>query len=597
MSPPAIDKAHFGEPSHGEIDAELARVLGSKCFAQAGRSQEFLRFVVEQSLAGAAERLKGYTIAIEVFRRPADFDAQSDPLVRVEAGRLRRRLLEYYVAEGYANPLRIELPRGGYAPEFRYRDGPEPEPTNASEPALPLPASPPVAAEPAALAAAAPSPRARRRRLRALAALAAIVVLASALVMERFEPPERAGALPLPSGPKILVLPFENLSGDSSLDYVADGVTEEIMLKLSAFNLFVLAGQTTWYYRDAERRPNVLDDVDAPYILTGSVRKTPERIRIAARLVDRATSAQLWTAAYDEELRVATLVAIQEKIANEVAATIAVPYGPIYEQELARAERKPPEHLDTYDCVLKYYAYRRTLDPLLHRDTVACFRNAVVREPMFADAWAGLALLYLDEYVYGYTPEAASSGPLERAREAARTALDIDGENYFANLALARVRFFGGDLEGFARSADRVLALDPNNAEALALIGTLREVSGDTDGALPLVDKALALSPRPPTLYYLAKAVADLRANRADDALASALKIDAPNWFITPLVVAASAGLAGRDDVAKRAVARLLELYPDFPREARAELSKWQVDEALLEKILRGLGAAGLDAA
>jgi hypothetical protein len=82
------------EPSAAEVRAGLERVLASRCFEQAARSSAFLRFVVEQTLAGQGDRLKGYTIAVEVFARPPDFDAQTDPLVRVEAGRLRRRLIE-----------------------------------------------------------------------------------------------------------------------------------------------------------------------------------------------------------------------------------------------------------------------------------------------------------------------------------------------------------------------------------------------------------------------------------------------------------------------------------------------------------------------
>jgi adenylate cyclase len=604
MPPPATDKpSPPGEPTREEVSAELERILSSQCFEQASRSQEFLRFVVEQTLTGAADRIKGYTIAIEVFHRPADFDAQSDPLVRVEAGRLRRRLLEYYVAEGQRNPLRIDLPRGRYAPEFHYF-----EPTLAEPVAVAPVAAPPHAATLVSTPSAPATPprrRSRRRKLRAAAALATILVLAGLLIVQRLYPTsgadgraDSASPLALPSGPKILVLPFENLSGDPSLDYVTDGITEEIMLRLNALNLFVIASQTTWYYRDATRKPGALiaPEIDARYILTGSVRRTPDRIRISARLVDRDTGAQLWASPYDEDLSVATLVAIQEKIANEVAK-IAVPYGPIYEQELARASRKSPASLDTYDCVLKYYAYRRAIDPAAHADTVACFQNAVVREPMFADAWAGLSLLYLDEYGYGYTPQQTPSEPLERAREAARTALDIDGENYLANLALLRVRYFSGDIAGFLRSADRVLALDPNNAEALSLIGTLLAISGDTGRALPLMEKALALSPRPPGFYYVAQALTALRDGRIDDALNSALRIDAPNWYIASLIVAATAGLAERNDVAARATAHLLELYPGFPERARKELSKWQPDPLLLDEILRGLRAAGLAAA
>ena len=108
------DSAGSVEPSAAEVRAELERILASRCFEQAGRSSSFLRFVVEQTLAGQGDRLKGYTIAVEVFSRPPDFDAQTDPLVRVEAGRLRRRLIEYYADEGRDDPVRLELPRGRY---------------------------------------------------------------------------------------------------------------------------------------------------------------------------------------------------------------------------------------------------------------------------------------------------------------------------------------------------------------------------------------------------------------------------------------------------------------------------------------------------
>ncbi|HET8699823.1 MAG TPA: hypothetical protein VFO94_20240, partial [Gammaproteobacteria bacterium] len=552
MSPNDKSDGSTRAPTPTDIRAELERVLASRSFEQAGRSSEFLRYVVEQHLAGAAERLKGYTIAIEVFRRPPEFDAQADPLVRVEAGRLRRRLLEYYAAEGHANPMRIELPRGGYAPLFRYTTPPD---AGTAAPAAPQ------------------HRRRRRRQIRAAAAVVAIALL-GAFVLTQYrarapadEEEARGDTLALPKGPKILVLPFDNLSGDPKIDYVADGITEEIMLRLSDFHLFVIASQTGWSYRGADAAPAAIgEELGARYVLTGTVRNTSGRVRISARLVHAASGAQLWTAAYDEDASVATLVEIQEKIAREVVETVAVPYGPIYEQELARATRKPAEHLDTYDCLLKYYAYRRTIDPALHGETLTCFRSAVAREPGFADAWAGLALLYVDEHAFNYPPQGSAADALAKAGEAARKALDIDGENYLANLALARVRFFGGDLDGFARSANRVLALHSNDAEVLAMLGTLFEISGSPARAAPLIEKAVALSPRPPSVYHVAEAIADLRAARADDALEAALKVDAPNWFIAPLLVAASAGLAGRIDVAQRAAARLLELYPAFPQ-------------------------------
>src|SRR6185295_10064148 len=120
----AMQSPSAERPSNDEAVAALNRVLSSEVFEAAGRAREFLTFIVQETLAGRGDRLKGYSIAVHVFERPADFDAQTDPLVRVEAGRLRRRLAEYYQSQGRDDAVRIELPRGGYTPVF-VRHSPE----------------------------------------------------------------------------------------------------------------------------------------------------------------------------------------------------------------------------------------------------------------------------------------------------------------------------------------------------------------------------------------------------------------------------------------------------------------------------------------
>src|SRR4051794_39676156 len=101
-----------------EIRASLARVTASEPFRNAPQLVAFLSYVVERTLAGAARDIKGYTIATNALGRPEDFDPQTDPIVRVEAGRLRRALDAYYGGEGHADPLRIVIPRGSYVPQF-----------------------------------------------------------------------------------------------------------------------------------------------------------------------------------------------------------------------------------------------------------------------------------------------------------------------------------------------------------------------------------------------------------------------------------------------------------------------------------------------
>jgi tetratricopeptide (TPR) repeat protein len=201
-------------------------------------------------------------------------------------------------------------------------------------------------------------------------------------------------------------------------------------------------------------------------------------------------------------------------------------------------------------------------------------------------------LLLADRHAYGYgAPPTAGAAPLDRAREAARTALDIDGDNVLANLALAQVQFFSG--ENFRRTGERALALRPNRPQTLAVLGTLYVFAGDTRRGLPMVDRSIELTAKPPGWIYATRALAELRAQRFPEAVAAALKIDAPNWPLGELIVAASAALAGRADLAERARGRLLNLDPRAEDTLPVLLERWRVDPMVRDELERGLAVAG----
>ncbi len=119
----AISLNCWGESDQQEIRGQLDRIIKSAPFLQSQRRQRFLKFVVDETLAGRSERLKGYNIALEVFDRPETFDPVVDPIVRIEAARLREKLREYYETEGQSDPIRIEMPKGSYAPRDRVPAG------------------------------------------------------------------------------------------------------------------------------------------------------------------------------------------------------------------------------------------------------------------------------------------------------------------------------------------------------------------------------------------------------------------------------------------------------------------------------------------
>jgi hypothetical protein len=240
--------------------------------------------------------------------------------------------------------------------------------------------------------------------------------------------------------------------------------------------------------------------------------------------------------------------------------------------------------------VLRYYEYRRAFGAAEHAAAVECFELATKREPENAEAWAGLSLLSSDAWAHGFAGLAGNTATLERAREAARKAMDIDGESLHANLALCAVQYFSG--ADFREVAARALKMWPENAEAEGFLGALFVLSGDTARGDALVADAIEWTTKVPSGYYATRSLAALREQRFDDALALALRIDAPDWPLGHLIVAAVGAFGGRADLASRAHARLLELGPSRAPVVRAALDRWRVEPVLASEIERGFAAA-----
>jgi TolB-like protein len=573
-----IEPLGDAEPTAAEIAAALERILRSRCFAHASRASDFLRFVVDKTLAGESARLKGYTIAIHVFGRPADFDAKTDPLVRVEALRLRQRLTEYYAGEGSTERVRLEVPRGGYVMKASYA-WPEPQQLEIGEPV----------------------PRARtavaalwtRMRLAAVAAAALLISVGTVPMQPPAPVPDSATAAAMAAlahRTQITVVPLDNLSTSAAFDRLAAALTEEIMLRLDGLDLYVIATQAK------DRQPGkVLDGVpraEHSYVLTGSVRDLPDGARITLRIIEAQTGTQIWTAAYDEPPSIETQPERQTKIAQDAAAAAAL-FGPVFDAELALAPHftRSPE---LEDCETRYRAFRRATDPALFPEAFACYRDLIARQPQLARAWAGMAMLYIDEHVY-YSGSADRGAALSRAQAAVQTALELDSASTLANAALTRYQYYAGDPE-FVRTAERALALDPNNPEMLGLFGILLTAYGDSARGLELVARAAELTPPPRGgALELARVFANLQDGTPCEALVETRAMEANKWFIAHMVTAAAAGLCGDAKAAAEARERLLKVTPSFASEAIGLVDLWRFNPPLRDAVLDGLQAAGLD--
>jgi TolB-like protein/tetratricopeptide (TPR) repeat protein len=242
------------------IRGHLADVLASSVFSNAARISRFLRYVVEASLEGRTKQITEYSIAVDVYDRPQAFDSRLDGIVRVEAGRLRSKLREYYETDGKNSSVRIEFPKGGYSPLFK-----EISVSSSKDPRT----------------------AASIRGSRALA-----------------------------------VLPFADLSPQRDQEYLGDGIAEELMFALSRFEEIRVASQTSAFSfkgkQEDIRKIGELLNVDT--ILEGSVRKADLRLRITAQLIDVSTGFHIWSNVYDRELK--DVFAIQEDIARSIVGTL-----------------------------------------------------------------------------------------------------------------------------------------------------------------------------------------------------------------------------------------------------------------------------------
>ncbi|RMF41827.1 MAG: hypothetical protein D6754_00115, partial [Alphaproteobacteria bacterium] len=313
------------------------------------------------------------------------------------------------------------------------------------------------------------SARRRSGRLGLIAAgIAAMVLVAGIAIWEFVLRPDAADAivfdeskaLARPSGPTIAVLPFENLSGDPAQDYLADGISEDVIVELGRFrDLNVLSRRSTSGYRDKTVDLRELGRrLGADYVLEGSVRTSGERLRATARLSDARTGAQVWSEAFDEALSASTLFDVQIRITQRVASAVGNADGAIRRLDERRARTKPPESLSSYECSMLRIGFEYSSE--LQDRIRGCILRVVEAEPDYWRGWAQLAdALRTDVMIFGKRYEGTQAEKLQRALAAARKAVSLNPDAPRAHFVLAFVRLMLGDREGFFSSAEDALAL------------------------------------------------------------------------------------------------------------------------------------------
>lgn len=571
LSTESDDSPHISAAS---VRAAVERIVSSPDFDGSDRARDFLRYVVEETLEGRADRIKAFSVAVEVFGRNETFDAQNDPVVRIEAGRLRRSLERYYLLDGKSDPIVIEIPKGGYVPVFGARSddvaGPAPVPSVDVEPS--------------------PERPARKWRVsHAVAAVALVGAIVSVAVGLNWH--TGGAAETLPPRPSLLVLPFENLGSDAISEVYSIGLTDEIVSELARFKeISVFGVQTSRSLQAGTDVETSYDDLKVSYVLEGSVRTADQTIRVNSRLIDARTKAVIWTERYEHPLTAHALFSIQAATAEEVVTAIAQPYGIVFRAEAANQRVKPVDDLDAYLCTLSYYVYRANPSAGGHRKVRKCLEAAIAMHPTYATAWAMLALVYVDE---GRADFNESPGAVERAIRTAREAVRLDPRNTRSLQALSMALFYGGDASKAIEIGEKAIAMNPHDTELLGQIGLQIGLAGETERGRVLLERALEKNPGHTNYYRGCLATIAYMQEDYEAALRAIDDVDLSGLPIFHGVAAIVYAQNGLDGKARTMVRRFQEMAPDFIPNLWAELEFRNIPVGAQLIMAEGLRKAG----
>jgi TolB-like protein/Tfp pilus assembly protein PilF len=393
----------------------------------------------------------------------------------------------------------------------------------------------------------------------------------------------------------IVVLPFDNLSGNPKQDYLADGITEDLITDLSRIRgAFVIARGTSFTYKGKTvNAKDVAQELNVRYVLEGSVQREGNQVRVSTQLVDGDTGANIWSERFDRKFK--DVFSLQNDVTGRIAGVLK---GELLAAESRQLQRGRPENLDAWELALQGFVEAfenpRTVDQ--YREAKALLDKAVAADPKLVIGWIGLAHLHYIASTRGYlgiSRDEAKKMLLETAQRA--VALDPKNADAQTELGLAyRINFQPDKAKA---SCETALELNPNYDEAYACVGLANIALGKPDAAIPLLENALKLNPRHNAfLRQFFIGMARILMGQPDKAVANLKKglADFPTHAGLNLALISALALSGRDAEAQKALSNFLKMK---------SASNWNTIERVranfvyvapdIDKLLEGLRRAG----
>ena len=574
-------------PSAAQARSALERILASEAFRTSPQLGAFLRFVVEAALDGRGASLKGYTIGVEALGRNPRFDPQADPIVRVEATRLRRAMERYYAGAGRDETVVIELPRGSYVPVFRRRGAPAPAASATTQPS-----------------------RGRQpgRYRRAVLAILLVVALAGLATLWLRRGAESAGAstaaigpgtvetgaaasgLPRRNGMPLIAIETLRVAGAPRQGQVAAGsLIEKIRDAFSRFDTINVAS-------DGELANSLPTDAAQPrpdYRLTGSLEYGETATTLRFQLVDATESTIAWSRTFVYQAAAPDQAVAEAETVVALTHTLLQSFGVIRARDRAKHLASPAGD-PRYRCVLEAAESLRSLDPAAHDRARSCLEALTNADPSFAIGFEFLAIIHYREDAIGYPARVGDPPALDRALRAARRAIELAPASARAHQMLFVVQYARHDVAAAFAAGDKAISLNPYDMLTLAEYGGRLIMTGEIDRGLRMLRRADVNGGVLPNWHHYYRFLGNYLAGDIREAAFQAGQITAEDYPLGLVARAIAANRTGNADQARRAIERLIEVQPAWRTDARRLLEKSIYDSASVDRLMRDLAAAGL---
>jgi tetratricopeptide (TPR) repeat protein len=579
--PQAVGNAPVGHaPTAAEITAAVERMIVSDVFSRSPQLGAFLRFVTQATLQGKSDRIKAYTIGLEVLRRDTSFDPQIDPIVRVEATRLRRAIERYYAGPGQQDAIIIDLPRGSYVPTFRRRES---------------------AAPPAILISDVGRLPQRLRRIAIPAAVgAAIVVVAVAIyVMGDFNRPADIGAVritrnvetrrsvALPPGNGMPVVRFEPIrviGAPPQHSVTADRLQAKIadaFARFDTINVSLAASDAT------------MAAAPSNYVLSSAVEYAGDSAAAWFTLTSTAESKVVWSGTFENIQPPGGEGVTEDAVVVSLTNSLLQSYGVIRARDraihLASSAGDP-----RYRCVLQAADSMRTAEREAHELARVCLEHLTALDPSFAVGFTFLAMIYNREFQLEYPAHPGDTPPLDRALKAARQSIALQPESSRGHLALMIVQFNRRDIAAALETGKRSFALNKYDMLALGEYGGRLLMAGEIEKGMRKLREAGANGGARAAWHHIYLFIGSYMAGDMAEAIRHAGDIPTDNMAIGQVAQVLAAHAAGKPDEAKKAIDRLGAIAPGWISNPERQLSRIVADRAIVDRLSKGLAAAGI---